>query len=244
MGLWDKWFGAPKDEEEPHIEKADVPEADDNGNARELPSDSEALFRLGDYYRYGQGIPEDYLKAFLYYKKAAEQGHAQAQFALGCCYCYGRGTEKDPTLANHWFDRAAEQGIPEAQFNTANDYEAGIIVEKNMAKALYWYKKAAKQGLLRAMLKVAEYYADGIGGEGMDIDGSEHIYEQLRPIPKNEDEEAFWQELGKKLHYLKHHTQSPSEKFFGINLAAINNCLRNQQITINETDGGDKDAGH
>src|SRR5438309_9048594 len=50
-----------------------------------------------------------------WYRKAAEQGHADAQFALGACYANGRGVGKDEVEAGKWYRKAAEQGHAEAQ---------------------------------------------------------------------------------------------------------------------------------
>ena len=44
---------------------------------------------LGDCYRKGDGVEQDFTKAADYYTKAAEQGHAQAQCILGNCYYLG-----------------------------------------------------------------------------------------------------------------------------------------------------------
>lgn len=43
----------------------------------------EAQFVLAGIYFKGNGIPQDYIKAFEWYQKAADQGHAQAQNNLG-----------------------------------------------------------------------------------------------------------------------------------------------------------------
>ena len=48
--------------------------------------DAEAQYNLGDAYRLGAGVPEDYEQAVYWYRKAADQGDAEAQFILGVMY--------------------------------------------------------------------------------------------------------------------------------------------------------------
>ena len=65
---------------------------------------------LGLCFEFGKGTTQNYEKAFEWYLKAAEQGHAKAQYMLGCCYFM-----LDYTQAVHWWRKAAEQGLAEAQ---------------------------------------------------------------------------------------------------------------------------------
>ena len=80
---------------------------------------------LGAIYRYGNGVPQDYLQAASWYRKAAEQGLAEAQFNLGNLYRYGRGVSLDCEMAVSWYRKAAEQGYAEAQFNLGAMYATG-----------------------------------------------------------------------------------------------------------------------
>jgi TPR repeat protein len=60
---------------------------DDNEAAKwfglALQGDAEAQFNLGLLYVKGEGVPQDYVDAAEWYRRAAEQGHAGAQFATG-----------------------------------------------------------------------------------------------------------------------------------------------------------------
>jgi len=49
-------------------------------------------------------------EAVKWYRKAAEQGHAEGQFSLALCYNNGHGIPQDSTEAEKWFRKAAEQG--------------------------------------------------------------------------------------------------------------------------------------
>ena len=57
-----------------------------------------------------------------WYRKAAEQGHADAQNNLGLCYQYGKGVAKDYAEAVKWYRKAAEQGHARAQCNLGYCY--------------------------------------------------------------------------------------------------------------------------
>ena len=72
--------------------------------------DAEAQKYLGNMYRRGDGVPQDYQEAVRLYRLAAEQGHAKAQFNLGRMYAKGRGVPKDHVQAHMWLSLAAAQG--------------------------------------------------------------------------------------------------------------------------------------
>lgn len=61
------------------------------------------------------GVARDDRQAAVWFRRAADQGHAKAQFALGQAYEEGRGVNRDRETALQWYRRAAEQGLPEAR---------------------------------------------------------------------------------------------------------------------------------
>lgn len=77
--------------------------------------DAEAQCNMGAMYALGQGVPQDYEQAMIWFRKAADQGNAVAQCNLGILYANGLGTLQDPTLAMRWFRFAADQGNVEAK---------------------------------------------------------------------------------------------------------------------------------
>jgi len=62
-------------------------------------------------YLLGQGVPQDTAKALAWYRKAAEQGHANAQYDLGLMYSEGKSVPQDYVGAHMWFSLAAAQGV-------------------------------------------------------------------------------------------------------------------------------------
>ena len=91
-------------------------------------------------------LETDGVQACVWWRKAAEMGHAGAQQSLGSCYLAGIGVEQDVRAGFQWMLRAAEQGDVEAQCVVADCYSFGKIVEQSDAKCIYWLSKAASQG--------------------------------------------------------------------------------------------------
>ncbi|PKL76497.1 MAG: sel1 repeat family protein, partial [Candidatus Melainabacteria bacterium HGW-Melainabacteria-1] len=56
-------------------------------------------------------------KALIWYRKAAEQGHADAQNNLGSVYELGQGVTANRATATEWYRRAATQGHMIARAN-------------------------------------------------------------------------------------------------------------------------------
>ena len=79
--------------------------------------DAEAQNNLGLIHYTGEGVPQDFIEAMKWFRKAAEQHHEMAQFNLGLMYAYGEGVPQDFVEAVKWFRRAADQRLPDAQYN-------------------------------------------------------------------------------------------------------------------------------
>ena len=61
------------------------------------------------YYN-GRGVRQDYAQAVQWYRRAAEQGHAQAQNNLGVMYEQGQGVRQDSALAQEWYGKICDNG--------------------------------------------------------------------------------------------------------------------------------------
>ena len=64
-------------------------------------------------YLKGEGVPQDYVEAMKWYRKAAEQGLVVAQGVLGWMYGSGEGVPQDEVEAYAWFLLLKENGIEE-----------------------------------------------------------------------------------------------------------------------------------
>src|SRR5712691_699496 len=108
--------------------------------------DAKAQYELGGMYYQGKGVPQDYIEAFRWYRKAADQGSPKGQYGVGFMYEEGKGVPQDYAQASAWCRKAADQGYARAQYALGYAYSRGAGVPQNYAEAARWYRKAAKQG--------------------------------------------------------------------------------------------------
>ena len=125
--------------------------------------DAIAQFNLGEMYRRGEEVAQDFQKAVEWYQNAADQGYADAQNGLGSRYYHGQGVLKDYQKAVEWYQKAADQGHAMAQNNLARRYYLGEGVLQDFQKAAKWYQKAADQGYPDALLNLGRMYFEGEG---------------------------------------------------------------------------------
>ena len=114
-------------------------------------------------YRHGNGVTQDYARATLWYRKAAEQGHLGAQVNLALMYFDGLGVPQDDVEAAVWRRKSADQGDPSSQFNLGSMYRNGRGVPQDDGKAAEWYCKAAEEGHAPAQYHLAGLYYAGRG---------------------------------------------------------------------------------
>ena len=62
---------------------------------------------LGFMYSTGRGVPQHFVNAAQWYRRAAEQGEPTAQYLLGLMYDKGQGVPQDQVLAQKWLILAA-----------------------------------------------------------------------------------------------------------------------------------------
>ena len=108
------------------------------------PRDAQVQFDFGVVHELGQGAPQDYKKAAMWYRMAAEQGHADAQNNLGWLYENGKGVPQDFSEAVSWYLEAAEQGHADAQFNLGVMYYGGRGVVQDLVQAYMWFGLSEK----------------------------------------------------------------------------------------------------
>lgn len=116
------------------------------------------------YYK-GDGVEQDYKKAFDLYMEGVDKGSLKSIERVGNAYCYGRGVDKDYDKALEYYKKAAEGGFTDAMCDIAVCYSNGWGVEQNYDEALNWYKKAAALYDDNAMYKIGALYWNGKGVE-------------------------------------------------------------------------------
>lgn len=84
--------------------------------------------------------------AAMFYKRAAEVGHARAQCSYGKCLYTGNGVAKDPAEAFRWFKKASDQNLNIAQYNLGVMYLKGVYVPKDLEQAKTYFTQAAENG--------------------------------------------------------------------------------------------------
>jgi TPR repeat protein len=100
-------------------------------------------------------------EAAKWYRKAADQGHAEAQYQLGdLYYSTVNGGEAE---AAKWYRKAADQGHAEAQYQLGDFYAEGTGVAKDEVEAIKWFRKAADQGGVWAQYQLGKCYENGTG---------------------------------------------------------------------------------
>lgn len=90
---------------------------------------------------------EEYDRAFVLDKRAAEAGDARAQTHMGWYFENGCGAPCNPAKAFEWYSKAAMQNFAPAQFCIGMCYEEGIGTPADPAKARHYYRLAADQGM-------------------------------------------------------------------------------------------------
>lgn len=129
---------------------------------------------MGAWYAIGAGGKRDWIKARIWFEKAATEGDTRAAYPLGLLYSAGLGTPIDYDKAFHWLSLAARQNIADAQYRLAGLYAQGKGTGKSEREFVHWIKKAAENGHIDAQRTLAMAHLYGIG------------------IPKNLPESVKW----------------------------------------------------
>lgn len=104
----------------------------------------------------GGGVPQDFNKAFYWFKKAVEIADDRYGYtSLGRMYYFGRGVERDIGKAFWYYREASNSGSPEASHFLATMYRLGEYVGKSYLKARWYYFKSLREGNLFSYLGLA-----------------------------------------------------------------------------------------
>ncbi len=131
--------------------------------ARAEQGDATAQFQLGMAYESGKNVPQSYIQAAKWFRKAAEQGHEKAQFNLGVMASLGRGMATNDAMAIEWWRKSADQGNARAQNNLGFAYANGRGAAQDFTEAAKWLGLAAEQGFAQAQFNLGGLYMDGKG---------------------------------------------------------------------------------
>lgn len=119
-------------------------------------NNNEAYVKVGDAYRYGNGVEQDDAKARKWYRKGADLGEIMAILRLADCYKNSIGGKQDYAKAMELYMCLAERtgrrwehqsvGIGTALYELGCMYMEGLGVQPDMKKACHYFKLAAKKG--------------------------------------------------------------------------------------------------
>lgn len=113
------------------------------------------ILAAGDYESAELCLKEKkFSEAVKFYRKAADEGHAEAQLKLGGHYYGGIGVERNFAEAAKWFRRSADQGHLMAQCLLGNCYFTGAGVPLDRREAMKWFRKSADGGFPPAVYAV------------------------------------------------------------------------------------------
>jgi len=142
-----------------------------------------AQFFVGQLFREGKGVPQNFREAAQWYQRAADGGHAGAQNNLGYLYANGMGVPQSNEIAYKWMLLAASAGQPDA-LKSAEElakklsvaelakteaalgwmYQNGLkVARQNSQEAARWYLRAALKGQPVAQNNLAEMLSRGEG---------------------------------------------------------------------------------
>ncbi len=144
--------------------------------------DAKLQVTVGLLYEKGLGVPQDFVRAHMWFILAAAQDNeeakqgrdrtaslmapdqiAAAQTNLAYMYENGRGVPKDYAEAVKWYRMAAGQGHAVAQNSLGFMYDIGQGVPQDYAEAAKWYRRAAEQGYVYAQSNLGVMYRGGLG---------------------------------------------------------------------------------
>ena len=126
----------------------------------------EAQHDLAAIYTAGRGgVTQNFEKAALWFREAADQKIANASYNLGVLYHQGLGVERDIDLALYWYREAAKLGHPEAQYNLGIASIEGIGTTYDAPLAAAFFESAANQGIVEAAYNLGLIYENGLIGD-------------------------------------------------------------------------------
>lgn len=128
-----------------------------SGLTYNAPSKPETTTELGVRYLLGRGVPQDDVKAFSYFSKAANDDDPFAQNEVAYLYASGKGTPQNNAKAFMYYQKAAKHGLASAQYNLGLLYLNGIGTEPNKTLALQWFQKSAGHGFEPAREALEKY---------------------------------------------------------------------------------------
>jgi cell division septation protein DedD len=117
-----------------------------------MAGDADAQFNLGQAYKLGRGVPVDQAIAIEWFRKAAEQGHAQAQDNYGLAlFQDGRKAEALP-----WLEKSVARDEKRAELVLGTMLFNGDGVPRDWTRAYALVTRSSQQGLPQGSQTLAQ----------------------------------------------------------------------------------------
>lgn len=127
---------------------------------------AEAQHDLAAIYTAGQqGVTQNFERAALWFREAADNGVSNAMYNMGVLHHQGLGVSKDMDRALYWYREAAKLNHPEAQYNLGIAYIEGIGADYDPATAAVFFERAAGGGVMEAAYNLGLIHENGLLGE-------------------------------------------------------------------------------
>lgn len=110
------------------------------------PDHMDANFMLGQMYRCGFHVQQDFAIAFELLHRGHKLGNVHATALLGTMYCVGQHVRTDHATAFAFFWQAHERGDPSGTASLGSMFLEGKHVERNFAKAAELLQEAYAKG--------------------------------------------------------------------------------------------------
>jgi hypothetical protein len=124
--------------------------------------DRSAQYYMGQMYRNGQGVEQNFKEAFKWYRLAAEQGEVRSQHIVAQLYHRGVGVIQNHREAVKWYELAANQGQVGPQTDLAFMYRDDNVI-RDHKEAIRWFKVLAEQDHAFAHYNLGLMYQKGQG---------------------------------------------------------------------------------
>jgi TPR repeat protein len=128
--------------------------------ARADAGDAHSQLLVSRAYVHGSSVPLNYVKAFEYARRAADQGNITAACNVGMYLMRGRGCSTDLSAGAEYLRKSAERGFIRGKLEFAYALSEGLGVPKNLPLAMEYYRQAADQGSVLGMFQYAQMCMD------------------------------------------------------------------------------------
>ncbi len=126
----------------------------------------EAQHDLAAIYTAGHGgVEQNFERAALWFREAADNKIGNARYNLGVLYHQGLGQDRDLDRALYWYREAARVDHAEAQYNLGIAHIEGIGTDYNPPLAAAFFERAANNGVMEAAYNLGLIFENGLLGE-------------------------------------------------------------------------------